>query len=88
MIASTAMKPITITYRIKLNENTTEVFDFELNGENFELISTTPESLPNWTELSFKQCSHCPLDEKEHSHCPMAVQLHQVIEKFHDTRSI
>lgn len=82
------MEPIRITYRIGLNDKTTEVFDFDLDGESFELISKPIANPPSWTELAFKQCSHCPLKVEEHKHCPLALQLHDVIERFHATRSI
>ena len=82
------MEPVRITYRIGLNEKTTEVFDFNLDATNFELISEPITNPPNWTELAFKQCSHCPLKTEEHTHCPMALQLHKVVERFHETRSI
>lgn len=82
------MEPIRITYRIRLNDKVTEVFDFDLDGETFELQSTPVENPPKWTELGFKQCSHCPLDAEQHPHCPMALQLHKVVERFHNTRSI
>lgn len=82
------MEPVRITYRIELNKKTTEVFDFNLDAQSFELISEPVENPPKWTELAFKQCSHCPLKLEEHTHCPMALELHKVVERFHDTRSI
>ncbi len=82
------MEPIRITYRIGLNEKTTEVFDFDLDGDSFEMMSKPIVNPPPWTELGFKQCSHCPLKVEEHTHCPLALQLHDVIERFHATRSI
>ena len=82
------MEPVRITYRIELNKETTEVFDFNLDAQTFELISEPVDNPPNWTELAFKQCSHCPLKLEEHTHCPMALELHKVVERFHKTRSI
>jgi hypothetical protein len=82
------MEPIRITYRIGLKNDVTEVFDFDLDGKTFELISEPVANPPNWTELGFKQCSHCPLKPEEHPHCPMALQLSNVIDRFHKTRSI
>lgn len=84
----TAMEPIRITYKIGLNDKVTEVFDFDLDAKSFELISAPIAEPPKWTELAFKQCSHCPLNAEEHPHCPMALQLHKVVERFHETRSI
>jgi len=82
------MTPITISYRIKLDKKNTEVFDFTLDGESGDLISETPVNLPPWTALEYRQCSHCPLNKTEHPHCPIAVQLYNIIERFHNTSSI
>ena len=82
------MEPIRITYRIKLNDKITEVFDFDLDSKTFALITKPVPNPPKWAELGFRQCSHCPLKAEEHPHCPMALQLHSVIERFHKTRSI
>lgn len=82
------MEPVRISYRIGLNDKTTEVFDFDLDGATFELISAPVANPPSWTELGFRQCSHCPLKTEEHSHCPMALQLYRVVERLHATRSI
>lgn len=82
------MEPIRISYRIGLNDETTEVFDFDLDGETFELLDQPVSNPPPWTELGFKQCSHCPLNAEETKHCPLALRLYDIIERFHATRSI
>ena len=82
------METVDISYRIKLNENTTEVFDFTLDGSTFELLDAAPDNPPEWTRLEYRQCPHCPLNKEEHPHCPVALQLFRVVERFHDTRSI
>ncbi|MGJ3256301.1 MAG: DUF6901 family protein [Alcanivorax sp.] len=30
---------------------------------------------PAWTELTYHQCSHCPLDKETHRYCPIALNL-------------
>lgn len=83
------MESLNIIYRIKLSDAVTEEFDYEMDAENFEIISAPKtEKLPPWTELGFKQCSNCPLKPEDHPHCPMAVQLHHIVDRFHTTRSI
>ncbi|MCP4135970.1 MAG: hypothetical protein GY754_33685 [bacterium] len=42
----------------------------------------------HWTELTFHQCEHCPLDVKQFPRCPIAVNLYQVISIFGDHSSI
>lgn len=83
------MESVNIIYRIKLSDELTEEFDYEMDAETFEIVSTPQTGkLPAWTELGFKQCPNCPLKPEEHPHCPMAVQLHHIVERFHTTRSI
>ena len=82
------MEPVTISYRIKLSEQVTEVFDFRLDHDTGNLISDPIPDPPAWTALEFKQCSHCPLSAAEHLHCPIALQLYHIVERFHDTASI
>ncbi len=76
------------TYRIKLDEDLTEVFDFELDDESFDLVTQEEVDLPDWTKLEYHQCSHCPLKTETHTHCPVASQLHLIIDRFHDTTSV
>lgn len=82
------MDPVNISYRIRLNDNTTEVFDFHLDGENFDLIVKDSSEPPAWTRLDYRQCSHCPLNSEEHPHCPLALQMHNIVSRFHHTHSI
>lgn len=83
------MESVNIVYRIKLSDKLTEEFDYEMDAETFGIISA-PKSgkLPPWTELGFKQCPNCPLKPEDHPHCPIAVQLHNIVDRFHTTRSI
>lgn len=79
---------VNVLYRIKLDDNTTEDFNFKLDDETFDLADNGPAEPPAWTELGFQQCSHCPLSTEEHSHCPLALQMFNVVDRFHNTRSI
>ncbi len=83
------MDTITISYRIKISDTITEVFDFEMDDKTFELVNQPkPVNPPEWTQLAYRQCSHCPLKAEEHPHCPFALQLHDITERLHKTRSI
>lgn len=82
------MNSVHIIYRIKLNESAPEVFDFRLAETTFDLVSEQVADPPAWTRLEYRQCSHCPLSREEHKWCPLALQLHNIVERFHDTRSI
>lgn len=82
------MNSVHIIYRIKLSESAPEVFDFRLAETTFDLISDEISNPPPWTRLEYRQCSHCPLSKEEHTYCPLALQLHSIVDRFHDTRSI
>lgn len=82
------METVNITYRINFDDRAPEVFDFSLDEESFDLVTTDAENLPKWTKLEFRQCSHCPLDKAEHTHCPLAKNIHHIVDRFHDTKSI
>lgn len=83
------MESVSILYRIRLSEQVTEEFDYILDAETFEIISQPDSaSLPDWTELTYRQCPNCPLKPETHPHCPMAVQLHHMVDRFHHTKSI
>ncbi|MFN3586938.1 MAG: DUF6901 family protein [Moraxellaceae bacterium] len=83
------MESVNTLYRIKLGADVTVEFDYDIDGETFEIVAAvTAESRPAWTELGFKQCPNCPLKPEQVSHCPVAVQLSRIVEPFHATRSI
>ncbi|MCP5106163.1 MAG: hypothetical protein GY950_22445 [bacterium] len=72
----------TIRYCFKLGNDTSEVFDVELDARTFELQGTVPEELPAWTRLDFYQCPHCPLSVAAHPHCPAAANLVNIVNRF------
>lgn len=83
------MKAVNVVYRIKLGDALTEEFDYEMDAETYDIIPRPGTgALPAWTELGFKQCANCPLKPEDHPHCPVAVQLHRIVDRFHETRSI
>ncbi|NRB38311.1 MAG: hypothetical protein HRU20_07545 [Pseudomonadales bacterium] len=90
------MDTLSTTYQISLldNENQkkrTETFHFIFEEQSFELLASDNSetgALPFWTELEYRQCSHCPLSTDTHTHCPIASQLHQVVSRFDDCSSI
>lgn len=82
------MESVPIKYLIRLNEERTEAFEFTLNGKTFDLIAQPVPDPPDWATLGHMQCPHCPLEEKTTPHCPLALQLHDIVGRFHDTTSI
>lgn len=73
---------LSIQYRFTLSEGAQESFHFWLDAEKLELLMNTPEVLPSWTDLSFHQCLHCPLDINTHPHCPLATNLVNIVNRL------
>lgn len=72
-----------IHYTITLKDGEIIEFPFELNRHTLELYSPTPDKeQPDWTQLSFNQCSHCPLTPDEGKRCPLAVHLNPIASRF------
>jgi hypothetical protein len=82
------MSNVGIEYRIALAGGRMEVLKFALDGKTFDLRSPRIDHPPSWTELGYKQCPHCPLKARTHPHCPLALQLSDIVARFHNTRSI
>jgi hypothetical protein len=76
------METFNIQYVFQLDNGKTETFDLCLGALSLELIPKTPASPPDWTELGFHQCSHCPLDAAVHAYCPLAANLSDVVIRF------
>ena len=81
------MKPITITYCFKINENREETFSIELDPETVEQVERKGGSKPDWARIQFEQCSNCSLDVAGHEYCPLVVSLIDIIERFADILS-
>lgn len=73
------MDSINIKYRFNLGAHGEEKFDLLLDATTLELIHQPGENLPYWSNLTFNQCPHCPLDHEQHPACPVAANISQVI---------
>ena len=46
--------------------------------------SLVRDDVPEWTHLTYNQCSNCPLTVKDCQHCPVAIDLEAVVSDFRD----
>lgn len=76
------MELMSIYYSFTFEDNTEARFQLQLNPQNGELMAEIPETLPTWTQLSFHQCPHCPLNKESHPHCPVAANLATIVTSF------
>jgi hypothetical protein len=81
------METLKIEYHMTFPDGREAVYSLQFNPRSMALLGDLPPQLPNWTELNFQQCSHCPLSVQTHPHCPLAVRLVEVIRQFNDLMS-
>ena len=75
--------PLSFLYRFKLSDGSVKEFPVRLDPNTLNIVGAPrAEPLPDWTKLSYHQCSNCPLKEKDHPRCPVAVNLIEPIEAF------
>lgn len=65
----------TITYQFTLPDGNKETFTLKFHSQSMELITNLDANPPFWTELTYHQCPHCPLDPKTVACCPVALNL-------------
>ncbi len=75
------MDLIEIRYIFSIN-GLHETVDIKLDAERLELVDKPGGDLPDWAQLDFHQCPHCPLDPAAHPFCPVAGCLVDVVERF------
>ncbi|HIJ89573.1 MAG: hypothetical protein OEV89_01800 [Desulfobulbaceae bacterium] len=83
------MQPLVIEYRFRLLDTSEELFSIRLDPQTLETLpDTAAEPLPDWTALTFVQCSSCPLTETSSSHCPAAANLAPIVQRGERLMSI
>ena len=69
-------------YKFIFPNNIVKTFEVELDGQTLAVQTAPKDSYPEWTRLSHRQCTNCPLREETHPRCPVAQNLVDIIEFF------
>jgi hypothetical protein len=78
-------KEIFIEYRFQMEDGKNLNYKINFNRPREKILNQA--DYPAWTELSFKQCSNCPLNPQEYSHCPVAIDAKEIILGFKEILS-
>jgi hypothetical protein len=79
---SNSNKLITYRYKFKFLNGEEKEFTVNLDSITLDLIHTLKDSYPEWVELRFFKCPHCPLDSSKHKYCPVAISLFNLVSYF------
>jgi hypothetical protein len=74
--------PIKIEYLFRFKNGDTREIPLLLDENTLALLSEIKLTPPSWSELTFHQCSVCPLDPGLHPHCPLALHLSEIVNTF------
>lgn len=80
-------KNISYKYQYKFHDGSQKEFIVELDKKSLNLVETSQNSYPEWTELENCKCPNCPLNEDDHKYCPVAKSITGVIDFFRDSIS-
>lgn len=74
-----------IEYTFTLEDGKVLTYRVDFNRPREKLLN--PFEHPVWTQLTFHQCTNCPLSENEFSHCPAAIDAHEIVHGFNEILS-
>jgi len=74
-------------YDIELEDGQSTCFHITLDPLTLTMMPASPEPYPPWTQLSYQQCTCCPLSPKTHLYCPIAVNITELVDRFKDILS-
>ena len=57
-------------------------FPVVLDALSLDRRNLRTETLPDWTQLEYQQCSGCPLGTDKHPRCPAAISLAEIGDAF------
>jgi len=73
---------IRIGYTFGFEKDETIEIDLHLDPVTLESKAWRTVSAPAWADLTFEQCSNCPLEPGESQYCPLALRLLQLVQSF------
>ena len=76
------METIDIKYQFFFNDGSDACLNLRLHPKTLEIMPDKDQASPDWAELEFNQCSHCPLAKENSPHCPVALNLVSVFDIF------
>lgn len=81
------MKSRKILYTFNLPGEKKEVVSIEYDAKTLVRYPEDNVEYPDWTELDFHKCPHCPLTTKDVPRCPLAESIVVVVRQFQNILS-
>jgi len=72
--------PLNIKYHFLLQNGSHLDFNVKLDPYTLNQIDDPIDHRPDWTALTFRQCSNCPLDPSDSPYCPVAINIIKLME--------
>lgn len=81
------MNPLQITYRFEFEDSPPKSFTLNFDPKSMEYLPEEQGIHPDWTQLEYHQCTHCPLTAAQTKHCPVARNMAIVSSHFGQDKS-
>lgn len=78
---------IKLNYLFRFKDGDTREITLLLDKDTLALVSDKKFTPSFWSELTFHQCTVCPLDPALHPRCPIALHLSGIVDMFQDNNS-
>jgi hypothetical protein len=78
---------IVYKYKFVFEDGKDAQFNLTLDPKTLLMQRDIIEPYPEWTELEFNKCPHCPVDPRLEKHCPVALNLMSPISIFQESLS-
>ena len=71
-----------ILYKYYFEDRGIKVFEILLDPDTITLVLPKQSVTPDWTKLTYHQCTCCKLPPRQHTYCPIAVNIAGVVKEF------
>jgi hypothetical protein len=71
-----------IVYRLSRPDGSTMEYVLSLEPAKIKACDADDSTLPPWTKLEYKQCTHCPLSQRKNTYCPLAAKMSGIMGFF------
>ncbi len=77
-----------ILYEFRFADNSLRQFEILLDRKSLAYLGEPPNTLPEWTQLTFCKCAICPLSDYNNARCPVAINLSGITDAFKERSSL
>lgn len=75
---------IKIVYKLTFKNGVEKIIPIELEKKTLNLIQKSQEIAPYWTQMHYKRCPNCKMDDALYHNCPVAINIFELMHIFRE----